>query len=196
PLFRAAGIGSRSHRLRSPALRSSAPRRPALRSRRRLRPRRRLRLRPRRRIAQLRRRHAGSPIMIRSARAFLLIASVLASYGVQWLLVNWLPSKRWRARLDPRWALVHERNAARLERGFTELRGVFIKLGQVISVLGGFLPDQYRRALEKLQDQVPPRPFEEVIGRLEEAFGPRALQRYASFDRAPLAAASLAQVHK
>lgn len=134
--------------------------------------------------------------MIRSARAFLLIASVLASYGVQWLLVNWLPSKRWRARLDPRWALVHERNAARLERGFTELRGVFIKLGQVISVLGGFLPHQYRRALEKLQDQVPPRPFEEVVGRLEEAFGPRALQRYASFDRAPLAAASLAQVHK
>src|SRR5688572_22517428 len=111
--------------------------------------------------------------MIRSVRAFFLIASVLASYGLQWLLAKGLAKAL--PRFDARWALVHERNAARLERGFTELRGVFIKLGQVISVLGGFLPAQYRRALEKLQDQVPPRPFQEVVGRLEEAFGPRAL---------------------
>ena len=139
--------------------------------------------------------------MIRSVRAFFLIASVLVSYGWQWLLANWLlakwvPSKGLRERLDARWTRVHDRNATRLERGFTELRGVFIKLGQVISVLGGFLPEQYRRALEKLQDQVPPRPFEEVVGRLEEAFGPRALQRYATFSQTPIAAASLAQVHK
>jgi predicted unusual protein kinase regulating ubiquinone biosynthesis (AarF/ABC1/UbiB family) len=128
--------------------------------------------------------------MIRSVRAFFLIASVLASYGLQWLLTQGLP------RFDARWGRVHERNAARLERGFTQLRGVFIKLGQVISVLGAFLPAEYRRALEKLQDQVPPRPFEEVVGRLEEAFGPRALRRYASFSETPIAAASLAQVHR
>ncbi|HTV22496.1 MAG TPA: AarF/UbiB family protein [Polyangiaceae bacterium] len=129
--------------------------------------------------------------MIRSVRAFFLIASVLASYGWQWLLWRLGP-----VRFDARWGRVHERNAARLLRGFTELRGVFIKLGQVISVLGGFLPEPYRRALEKLQDQVPPRPFEEVIERLEEAFGARALGRYATFSQTPIAAASLAQVHK
>ncbi len=130
--------------------------------------------------------------MIRSLRAFFLIATVLASYGFQWLLVR-LSARRGFAE---RWVRVHERNARRLQHGFTELRGVFIKMGQVISVLGGFLPEQYRQALEKLQDQVPPRPFAEVIGRLEEAFGEGALERYASFTREPIAAASLAQVHK
>jgi len=129
--------------------------------------------------------------MTRSVRAFLLIASVLAAYGIQWLLVRVGGS-----RFEARWARVHERNARRLQRGFVELRGVFIKLGQVISVLGGFLPEHYRQALEKLQDQVPARPFSEVIGRLEEAFGEGALTRYASFSREPIAAASLAQVHK
>src|SRR3954471_23088661 len=102
--------------------------------------------------------------MTRSVRAFLLIASVLAAYAVQWLVVE-ISGGRWFA---ARWGLVHERNARRLQIGFARLRGVFIKLGQVMSVLGGFLPEQYRQALEKLQDQVPPRPFSEVIGRLEE----------------------------
>jgi ubiquinone biosynthesis protein len=129
--------------------------------------------------------------MTRSIRAFFLIASVLGSYALQWLLV-----KAARRAFSQRWQRVHERNARRLQRGFTELRGVFIKLGQVLSVLGGFLPGEYRRALETLQDQVPARPFDEVTGRLEEAFGEGALQRYASFERAPIAAASLAQVHK
>lgn len=128
--------------------------------------------------------------MFRSVRAFLLIASVLAAYGVQWLLVRLSQS------FSERWGIVHERNAQRLARGFTSLRGVFIKLGQVISVLGGFLPDQYRQALEKLQDQVPPRPLGEIVGRLEEAFGPDALARFTTFSPSPIAAASLAQVHK
>jgi ubiquinone biosynthesis protein len=130
--------------------------------------------------------------MIRSVRAFVLIASVLIAYAVQWLVVE-VSGGRW---FKGRWGLVHESNARRLQRGFSELRGVFIKLGQVMSVLGGFLPDQYRQALEKLQDQVPARPFEEVIGRLDEAFGSGALARYATFEPKPIAAASLAQVHK
>lgn len=130
--------------------------------------------------------------MSRSVRAFLLIAGVLTSYAFQWLLVRATLGRFFRAR----WGAVHSRNATRLAVGFTRLRGVFIKLGQVISVLGGFLPGEYRVALEKLQDQVPPRPFDEVVGRLAEAFGPDALGRYASFERTPLAAASLAQVHR
>jgi ubiquinone biosynthesis protein len=130
--------------------------------------------------------------MLRSVRAFLLIASVLASYGLQWLLHR----LTFRRGFVERWPRVHAANAGRLAAGFTNLRGVFIKLGQVISVLGGFLPPEYREALEKLQDQVPPRAFEEIQERLIEAFGEGAIARYASFERTPIAAASLAQVHR
>lgn len=130
--------------------------------------------------------------MTRSVRAFFLIASVLVSYAGQWLLVRLSGGRAFQSR----WQLIHQRNARRLAAGFTRLRGVFIKLGQVISVLGGFLPPAYREHLEKLQDKVPPRPFAEVVGRLREAFGASALSHFASFEASPIAAASLAQVHR
>jgi ubiquinone biosynthesis protein len=130
--------------------------------------------------------------VLRSLRALLLFWSVFASYGLEWLLARLLGSRRGRTRLKR----VHLRNAQRLADGFARLGGVFIKLGQVLSVIGSFLPRAYGEALERLQDQVPPQPFSAVEGRLREAFGERALERFASFERAPMAAASLAQVHR
>ena len=129
--------------------------------------------------------------MLRAARALLLFWSVFASYGWQWLLCKLFPG-----RFARRWTPVHQRNATRLANGFVTLRGVFIKLGQVISVLGTFLPKAYGQCLERLQDGVPPRPFAAIEQRLEEAFGPNPLGRFRDFERTPIAAASLAQVHR
>lgn len=117
---------------------------------------------------------------------------MFASYGWQWLLVR-APFGR---AFVGRWEIVHKTNAARLTAGFSRLGGVFIKLGQVLSVMGGFLPAIYGELLGTLQDSVRPRAFEEVLVRLEEALGPDALSRFRDFDRVPLAAASLAQVHR
>lgn len=129
--------------------------------------------------------------MWRSLRVLWLFWSIFISYGWQWLL-----SKLLGARVEARWERVHEKNAARLASGFTRLRGIFIKLGQVLSVLGSFLPRAYGRALEKLQDEVPPRSFPEVRARLEEALGADPLWNFESFSERALAAASLAQVHQ
>jgi ubiquinone biosynthesis protein len=131
-------------------------------------------------------------LLLRSLRALILFWTIFASYAVLWPLSLVIGRERG-ARLMER---AHRKNARRLARGFSRLRGVFIKMGQVLSVTGTFLPPAFGEALEDLQDKVPPRPFDEIEERLKEAFGDNALDRFASFEREPIAAASLAQVHR
>lgn len=130
--------------------------------------------------------------MLRALRALRLFWTIIASYALVWVFSRW-SSAETRAR---RFERAHRRNAERLAAGFVELRGVFIKTGQVLSVTGTFLPSAYGEALARLQDKVPARPFSEIAGRLAEAFGPAALSRFGSFEQRPVAAASLAQVHR
>jgi predicted unusual protein kinase regulating ubiquinone biosynthesis (AarF/ABC1/UbiB family) len=130
--------------------------------------------------------------VVRALVAFSVVATILVSYAVQWVLTLLFGPARMAARLER----VHEANAERLTNGFTRLRGVFIKMGQVLSVLGGFLPRAYGSALTRLQDDVPPRPFHEIEPRLENALGPDALAKFETLEREPIAAASLAQVHR
>lgn len=129
--------------------------------------------------------------MARSAYVFLLLGTVLASYVWQWLLNLFLPGMA--ARRAPQ---VHARNARRLTRGFLRLQGVFIKLGQVLSVLGTFLPEAYGEELEQLQDAVPAKPHDEIAPRLRAALGADFASRFQTFEHTALAAASLAQVHR
>ncbi|MBX3226643.1 MAG: AarF/ABC1/UbiB kinase family protein [Labilithrix sp.] len=128
----------------------------------------------------------------RFVRAYTTTFQVIFSY--LWLF--------WKARLlgrgyrEQHIAKVHRKNAKRVYETILRLQGLFIKVGQALSIMANFLPDAFRRELEGLQDQVPPRPFEEIARRIEEDLGGAPGELFARFEKAPIASASLGQVHE
>jgi len=83
----------------------------------------------------------------------------------------------------------------RLRKALEELGPIFVKFGQALSVRPDLLPHDIAAELAKLQDQVPPFAAEQAAAVVEAAFGRPAEQVFAAFERTPLAAASIAQVH-
>ncbi len=84
----------------------------------------------------------------------------------------------------------------RIRMVLTDLGPTFVKLGQVLSVRPDIVPRDVLDELEKLQDEVPPAPFEEVREALEAELGGPLDTLFQRFEEAPLASASIAQVHR
>jgi ubiquinone biosynthesis protein len=86
--------------------------------------------------------------------------------------------------------------AEQLAQDIQQLGPAFIKIGQALSVRPDLLPPHYLQALSALQDDVDQVPFEQIRERIEAELCVRTTQAFAELEPEPLAAASLAQVHR
>lgn len=139
-------------------------------------------------------RPAIQPITSRSVRLFLIYRTalaVLASYATL-RVTGWVRSANGQRQARDR---CHRRNARRVCRTITRVGGLFVKVGQLLSVLTSALPETFRRELEGLQDALPERPAGEIAARIEDELGAAPDSLFATFADRPLASASLAQVH-
>ncbi|HEY8684732.1 MAG TPA: AarF/ABC1/UbiB kinase family protein [Chloroflexota bacterium] len=85
--------------------------------------------------------------------------------------------------------------ARRIRTTALEMGGVLIKVGQFLSSRVDLLPPEYIEELSLLQDEVPSVPFSEIRLAAEKELGGPLARFYSAFSEAPLAAASLGQVH-
>ncbi|UCD80382.1 MAG: AarF/ABC1/UbiB kinase family protein, partial [Desulfobacterales bacterium] len=83
----------------------------------------------------------------------------------------------------------------RIRRVLEELGPSFIKLGQLMSTRADIFPPEYIEEFKKLQDQVPPIPFEDIQAVIERELKRPISDIFVSIDKEALAAASVAQVH-
>ncbi len=84
----------------------------------------------------------------------------------------------------------------RLRRVIEELGPTYVKFGQILSARPDLIPPDIVKELSKLQDEVSPFPFEQVQECVEEELGRPLDQAFKSFSRAPIASASIGQVHE
>lgn len=86
--------------------------------------------------------------------------------------------------------------AEELTKDIEKLGPAFVKFGQLMSTRSDFLPPTYLAALSKLQDNCEPVPFADIEKRVECELGVRISKAFREFNYEPIAAASLAQIHK
>jgi ubiquinone biosynthesis protein len=77
-----------------------------------------------------------------------------------------------------------------------ELGPTFVKLGQILSTREDLLPPAWTEELNKLFSKVAPVPFDDLLPQVESALGRSPFEVFASLEREPYAAASIAQIHR
>ncbi len=120
------------------------------------------------------------------------------SFFLRFLNGSWLDGKKWSylgGYTEAKQAARKRRQAIWIRDTFLELGPTFIKLGQLFSTRADLFPVEYVEELSKLQDRVPAFGYAQVEEIIMRDLGKSIPELFASFERVPLAAASLGQVH-
>lgn len=137
---------------------------------------------------------------IRSLRRYRNIVRVLFKYGfdnlLEYLNLSQFVAKSRRIFRRDESRLASMAPAARMRLALEELGPTFIKLGQLLSTRPDVVPKSYVAEFAKLQDMVPSFSEEEVRAEIRRELRGELEQFFSWFDPAPLAAASIAQVHR
>jgi len=137
----------------------------------------------------------------KSANRIRQISNVFLKYGFgkvidQIHLGRFIPFRK-RIRTFGQWPPVKSPSAPeQLRMAFAELGPSFIKLAQILSSRPDLITKRYADEFKKLQDRVPPFPAEEAFRIIEAETGKKIEDVFSTFDRIPVAAASIAQVFR
>ncbi|MFD1711991.1 ubiquinone biosynthesis regulatory protein kinase UbiB [Ottowia sp. GY511] len=125
------------------------------------------------------------------------IAWVALRYGLDELVLTSFqhPGLRMVARIASVGRDLSAPRGQRLREALERLGPIFVKFGQVLSTRRDLLPPDIADELALLQDRVPPFPAEVAVATIERAFKKPIDQLFLSFEREPVASASIAQVH-
>ena len=125
------------------------------------------------------------------------IAWVALRYGLDELVLTSFqhPGLRMVARIASVGRDLSAPRGQRLREALERLGPIFVKFGQVLSTRRDLLPPDIADELALLQDRVPPFPAEVAVATIERAFKKPIDQIFLSFEREPVASASIAQVH-
>ncbi len=135
--------------------------------------------------------------MILKFLRLLKILRVATKYGLDEIAISGLKIPRTAKLIDTVifWRDISAPRGVRLRMALEELGPIFVKFGQVLSTRRDLMPPDMADDLAMLQDRVPPFDSDLAIAQITASLGAHPDQLFASFERDPVASASIAQVH-
>src|SRR5881398_438041 len=135
--------------------------------------------------------------MILKFLRLLKILTVAIRYGLDEIAMSGLHVPRTARLINTAffWRRITSPRAIRLRLALEELGPIFVKFGQVLSTRPDLMPPDIVAELSLLQDRVPPFDSDLAIAQITRSLGAPPSELFASFERTPVASASIAQVH-